>query len=50
LLKKQKSLKVEDYVPLDADYLKMASTTLNMVASEVYIEVSKKYLHRKAEL
>lgn len=39
-LKEMDSLKIGDYISLDEDYLKMASTRLKMVASEIYIEIS----------
>lgn len=48
-LKNAKGLKIGDYIPLDADYLKLVSTTLNMVASEIYIEISKKYFGKEED-
>jgi hypothetical protein len=48
-LRNAKGLRVGDYIPLDSEYLKYVSTKLNVIASEVYIEISKKYFGQKEE-
>jgi len=48
-LKKAKNLKVGDYIPLDNDFLKLASITFQMLASEIYTEISKKYFGKNED-
>lgn len=46
MFKKASNPKVGDYIPADNEYLKNISVTLKMVASEIYIEISKKYFDK----
>ena len=35
--------KLGEYVPLSSDYLEEVSNTLQLIASDIYLQVSKKY-------
>lgn len=48
-LRKPNNLKIGEYLPLDDDYLHAISIALRGVASEVYIEISKKYFGKEEE-
>ena len=48
-LKDTNDIEIGDYIPIDNGDLRRFSRTLQLVANDIFVEVSRKYFHKKSE-